>query len=137
MASSTKPSSSLISTPGYPSTIELIFSSTSGVFSFTLKYNSVSSDSSLKNELFSSKTKNSAGGWVVQSKIYETVKAFSPCSGIVSSTSSPTDKLSLSAVCFKIPIVSFSKKPSLLPSISSVLTRSNTVSSTAPKINGL
>ena len=69
LASSTRPSSSLISTPGYSSTIALIFSSNSGVFLSTLKYSSVSKDSSEKKELFSSKTKNSAGGCVVQSNM--------------------------------------------------------------------
>ena len=49
-------------TPGYSSTIAFIFSSNSGVFLLTLKYNSVSSDSSAKKVLFSRSTKNSAGG---------------------------------------------------------------------------
>ena len=44
---------------------------------------------------------------------------------------------SLSAVGFKIPSAFLLRKSFLLPAISSVLTRSKTVSSTAPSIKGL
>ena len=70
-------------------------------------------------------------------ELSDTVKTFSPSSGMVRDTLSPTLSSSRSAVGRRIPIVSFFKKSSRLPSISSVFTRSNTVSSTAPSIRGL
>ena len=50
--------------------------------------------------------KNSAGGWVVQSKIYLTTNSFFPTSGIVKVTLSFNEILSFSALKFNTPIAS-------------------------------
>ena len=65
------------------------------------------------------------------------MNSLSPSSGIVRETLSPTESSSLSAVGLSTPIAFSLRKSCLLPSISSVLTRSKTVSSTAPRIKGL